>query len=167
MHGGGLAHDVSILLGVGRHLGSQPRAKTSITIMRAPQRGHGQGSHAWRIGRDIRLLLWVGGRRGDIEECAGRRDVLGAVGVGEEPVVADAVEALGQHMQEKAADELVRVKPHRLPAVRTVDAIILPAERDAGGRRLRRGGGSRWRRDGCNGKDSAAPASGPANGALQ
>jgi hypothetical protein len=41
---GGLAHDVSILLGVGRDLGSQPRAKTSITIMRAPQCGHGQGS---------------------------------------------------------------------------------------------------------------------------
>src|SRR5208282_996960 len=40
----GLAHDVSILLGVGRHLGSQPDANTSITIMRAPQRGHGQGS---------------------------------------------------------------------------------------------------------------------------
>jgi hypothetical protein len=38
---GGLAHDVSILLGAGRHFGSQPRAKTSITIMRAPQRGHG------------------------------------------------------------------------------------------------------------------------------
>jgi hypothetical protein len=28
-----LAHDVSILLGVGRHLGSQPRANTSMTIM--------------------------------------------------------------------------------------------------------------------------------------
>jgi hypothetical protein len=41
---GGLAHDVSILLGVGRQLGSQPRANTSMTIMRAPQRGHGQGS---------------------------------------------------------------------------------------------------------------------------
>jgi hypothetical protein len=40
----GLAHDVSILPGVGRHLGSQPRANTSMTIMRAPQRGHGQGS---------------------------------------------------------------------------------------------------------------------------
>jgi hypothetical protein len=39
-----LAHDVSILLGVGRHFGSQPRAKTSITIMRAPQCGHGLGS---------------------------------------------------------------------------------------------------------------------------
>ncbi len=36
--------DVSNLLGVGRHLGSQPRANTSITIIRAPQRGHGQGS---------------------------------------------------------------------------------------------------------------------------
>jgi hypothetical protein len=41
---GGLAHDVSILIGVGRHLGSQPRANTSMTIMRALQRGHGQGS---------------------------------------------------------------------------------------------------------------------------
>jgi hypothetical protein len=28
---GGPAHDVSILLGIGRHLGSQPRANTSIT----------------------------------------------------------------------------------------------------------------------------------------
>ena len=42
------------------------------------------------------------------------------------------MEALGQHVQEKAADELVRVKPHRLPTARTVDAIVLPAERDAG-----------------------------------
>src|SRR5271166_2014714 len=41
--GGGLAHDVSIVLGVGRHLGWRPDANTSITIMRAPQRGHGQG----------------------------------------------------------------------------------------------------------------------------
>jgi|SRR5271166_208344 len=32
----------------------------------------------------------------------------------------------------KAADELVRVKPHRLPTARTVDAIVLPPERDAG-----------------------------------
>jgi hypothetical protein len=35
---------VSILLGVGRHLGWQSRANTSMTIMRAPQRGHEQGS---------------------------------------------------------------------------------------------------------------------------
>src|ERR1700756_3336600 len=40
---GGLSHDVSILFGVGRQFGS-PGAKVSMTIMRAPQRGHGQGS---------------------------------------------------------------------------------------------------------------------------
>src|SRR6201993_1535280 len=44
-----LGHDVSTLLGIGRHLGSQPRANTSITIMRAPQRGHGQG-YGRRVG---------------------------------------------------------------------------------------------------------------------
>ena len=43
-HRNSLAHDVSILPGVGRHLGSQPRANTSMTIMRAPQHGHGYGS---------------------------------------------------------------------------------------------------------------------------
>jgi hypothetical protein len=37
-------HEVSSLLGVGSHLGSQPGANTSMTIMRAPQRGHGQAS---------------------------------------------------------------------------------------------------------------------------
>ena len=46
--------------------------------------------------------------------------------------MADAVEALGQHVYQETPDELLRVKSHRLPAVRTVDAIILPAERDAG-----------------------------------
>jgi hypothetical protein len=40
------------------------------------------------------------------------------------------VEALGQHVQQEAPDELVRVKPHRLPAVGAADAIVLPAERN-------------------------------------
>ena len=40
----GLAHDVSILISVGRQLGWQPGAKVSMTIMRAPQHGHGYGS---------------------------------------------------------------------------------------------------------------------------
>jgi hypothetical protein len=44
--------------------------------------------------------------------------------------VADAVEALGQHVDQKTPDERVRAKPHRLPAVRAVDAIVLPAERN-------------------------------------
>jgi hypothetical protein len=40
------------------------------------------------------------------------------------------VEALGQHVDQEAPDELVRVEPHGLPAVRAVDAIVLPAERN-------------------------------------
>jgi hypothetical protein len=42
---------------------------------------------------DIRLLLRLDSRRVDAEQCAGRRDVLGAVSVAKESVVADAVEA--------------------------------------------------------------------------
>ena len=42
------------------------------------------------------------------------------------------MEALGQHVHQEAPDKLVRVKPHRLPAARAVDAIVLPTERDAG-----------------------------------
>jgi hypothetical protein len=48
------AATLRILLGVGRHLGSQPRANTSMTIMRAPQHGREHGS---TLGRNIRLLL--------------------------------------------------------------------------------------------------------------
>src|SRR5215475_13517492 len=34
--------------------------------------------------------------------------------------------------QQEAPDELVRVKPHRLPAARPIDAIVFPSEGDAG-----------------------------------
>ena len=41
-------HEVSILIasgaGVGRWLGSQPRVKLSMMIIRPPQQGHGRGS---------------------------------------------------------------------------------------------------------------------------
>src|SRR5258707_15768967 len=86
--------------------------------------------HTWRVRGDIRLLLRVAGRRSDVEECAGCRDVLGAVGVGEEPVVADAVEALGQHVHQETSYELVRVKPHGLPTTRARGAVVLPPGRN-------------------------------------
>ena len=69
-------------------------------------------------------------RRGDVEQCASHRDALGAVGGGKEPVVADAVEALGQHVQQETPDELVRLEPHRLPAVGAAEAIVLPTKRN-------------------------------------
>src|SRR6202521_2243031 len=39
-------------------------------------------------------------------------------------------EALGQHVYQETSDELVRVKPHRLPPARAANAIVLPAERN-------------------------------------
>ena len=45
--------------------------------------------------------------------------------------MADAVEAARQHVQEKAADELVGVERHGLEPVAAFDAVILPLEGDA------------------------------------
>ena len=53
----------------------------------------------------------------------------GTMTVGEKAIMADAMEAVGQCVQEEATDELVSIERHDLrPAVM---AIIPPAERDA------------------------------------
>src|SRR5271165_6825028 len=52
-------------------------------------------------------------------------------GASEEAVVADAVEAARQHVQEKAADELGRVEGHGLEPVAAFDPVVLPFEGDA------------------------------------
>ena len=41
------------------------------------------------------------------EQLAGSRDVVGSVTVGEQPIVSDAMEALRQHVDQEAPDELV------------------------------------------------------------
>ena len=43
----------------------------------------------------------------DVEQPTRLGDVVGASGVGEEAVVADAMEAVGQDVDQEAADELV------------------------------------------------------------
>jgi hypothetical protein len=50
------------------------------------------------------------------------------VAFGEEAVVTDAVEAVGQDVEEKAADELVRGEAH--DGFATVATIVLVRERD-------------------------------------
>ena len=49
-------HEVSILIGVGGYVGWQPGAKTSMIIMRPPQRWTGTGEHV-RLLRRGGLLL--------------------------------------------------------------------------------------------------------------
>jgi hypothetical protein len=60
----------------------------------------------------------------DGEQVARPRDVGGTAAAGEQPVVADAMEALRQHVHQEAADELVRRQRHGFPAAGTFDAII-------------------------------------------
>ena len=52
--------------------------------------------------------------------CSGEQltrtyDVIGARAFGEQAAVADAVEAVGQHVDEEAADELIDRECHDLP----------------------------------------------------
>ena len=66
----------------------------------------------------------------DTEQLTGACDGVGASSLGEQAVVADAVEALGQDVDQKAADELVRCERHHLVAIGAFDPIVLVFEAD-------------------------------------
>ena len=72
---------------------------------------HGSAAGRAGIGKP-RRLLGIGDRIGfalwcwDAEQPTRSVEVLGAPAVGEEAIVADAVEALGQDVNEEASDEL-------------------------------------------------------------
>ncbi len=61
-------------------------------------------------------------------ELAAEFESFGAVSPDQEAVVTDAREAAGEDLQQKAAHELLRLKPHDLPA--PVAPIVLVGERD-------------------------------------
>src|SRR5215468_9692159 len=88
----------------------------------------------------MRAGMWVaaiesigrfGLRRWDVKQLTRPRDVLDPVAAGEQAVVADAVEAVWQDVNEEAADELVGGKRHRLVSIAAFDPIVLPPEGDA------------------------------------
>ena len=49
-----------------------------------------------------------------IEQPLTESDVVGAVAIGEEAIVADSMEAVWQSVQQKAADELIGIECHDL-----------------------------------------------------
>ena len=65
------------------------------------------------------------------QELAKPSDVGGLIAVGKQAIVADAVKALGEDVHEETADELMGVERHRLPAIGSIEPIVLPAESDA------------------------------------
>ena len=88
-------------------------------------------ARAWRVGIgrfDGRL---IDGRRCDREQLAGAFETGLASASGEEAIVADAVEATRQAVQQEAADELVGAERHDLLPVWGRATIILVAERYA------------------------------------
>src|SRR5271169_1849182 len=67
-----------------------------------------------------------------VEQLTRPRDVVGASAIGEEAVVADAMETAGQDVDQEAADELVDGERHHLGPVALVGAVIFPPEGHAG-----------------------------------
>ena len=63
-----------------------------------------------------------------IEKFAAKGELGGAMAVGHEAEMADAMEAVGQRMKQEAADELVGLELHDL--CRAVLAVVLPGEGD-------------------------------------
>src|SRR5438067_13364903 len=58
-----------------------------------------------------------------IEQLPGLRDVVRTLGTGEEPVVADAVESAGEHMNEGAADELGGGARQHLASIPAISSV--------------------------------------------
>lgn len=73
-------------------------------------------------------LFWPG-RYG--QQLPGMSDICGAAAAGEEPVMADTMEAFGQNMHHETADELMRDQRHGPVAARSFDTVILVFEGDA------------------------------------
>ncbi len=65
-----------------------------------------------------------------IEQLPRPRDVRDTLAAGEQAVVADAMEATRQNVDQEAADELVDGERHELLSFATFSAIILPLEGD-------------------------------------
>ena len=73
-----------------------------------------------------------GSRRWQIESPSTEFELVGAMAVGEQAVVTDAMEAGWEDVEQEAAHELTDVETHDLAAMTAVLAIVLPAETDMG-----------------------------------
>ena len=77
-------------------------------IIRPPQQGQRRAGEGASASPSVSACEPLGRSLGRGERLADALDVAGSNRAGEQAVVADAVEAAGQDVQEKAADELVR-----------------------------------------------------------
>jgi len=73
-----------------------------------------------------------GSRRWHIESPLTEFEFVGAMTVGEQAVVTDAMEAGWEDVEQEAAHELAEVETHDLAPMTAVLAIVFPAETDIG-----------------------------------
>ena len=83
----------------------------------------------WR-GRSLRRRLRRGWWR-SVKQTTCMRDIVGARVVGEEAVVANAMKAVGQDVEQKAADEFIAVERHEAVTFLALTPIVFPFEADA------------------------------------
>jgi hypothetical protein len=66
------------------------------------------------------------------EQGARLGGIVGTGRVGEQTIMADAVKAVGQDVQQESADERVRIERHDAVAGLAFAPVIFPLEADAG-----------------------------------
>jgi hypothetical protein len=84
---------------------------------------------AWAV---LIIVLAIRRRGRNIKQASAKRELVGAMAVGKEAVVPNAMEATRQYVEEKAADELSDPEPHHFVLVAAVFPIVLPKEADVG-----------------------------------
>jgi hypothetical protein len=105
--------------------------RSKVSMMRiAPAAARARRAPIERFCRFDSLRL--GWRRRHGTQFAGARNIEFAHGAGEQAVVADAVEAMWQDMEQEAPNELVRRERHDALPLRAVTAVVFVAEGDAG-----------------------------------
>ena len=81
------------------------------------------------LGRGV-LVLIIARWRLCVEQCSGFGDVVCALGVGDETVMANAVEAAGPDVDEETADKLRGIERHGFVAVFLLGSVVLPLKGD-------------------------------------
>ena len=107
----GRTFHAAALCGFGGALGCWAGAKVSLIINRPPQHGHGRARVLNKFSSSHLLASFVSSRCGDLapSKSPDPSNIGGAVAISKEAIVADAVLALGQDVDQEPADELRRV----------------------------------------------------------
>jgi hypothetical protein len=81
---------------------------------------------------DVIIVVAIHRHRGNIKQASAERELIGAMTVGKEAVVTNAMEAVRQYVEQEAPDELGDLDSHDFALVTAVFPIVLPTEADVG-----------------------------------